>query len=148
MISRIKEMNMSISKKFIILAIGLLMTIALSNMVSAEDDYDWTQYYQTNADAAAFMGLGFAICAIVCIIWFIVWLLVAIWVYKDAEKRGKNGVLWLIIVILLGLIGLIIWLVVRGEKSAGPARMCPGCGRSIPEDARVCPYCNKKFDQP
>ncbi|MEM0467045.1 MAG: zinc ribbon domain-containing protein [Candidatus Thermoplasmatota archaeon] len=124
------------------------MTIALSNMVSAADDYDWTNYYQQNADAAAFMGLGLVVCAVICIIWFVVWILVAIWVYKDAEKRGKSGVIWLLIVILTGIIGLIIWLVVRGEKSQGPARMCPSCGRSIPEDARVCPYCNKKFDQP
>ena len=26
-------------------------------------------------------------------------------------------------------------------------RRCPNCGRTIPEDARACPYCAKKFDE-
>jgi MFS family permease len=28
-----------------------------------------------------------------------------------------------------------------------PSRLCPNCGRSIPYDANVCPYCSKKFEQ-
>ena len=47
------------------------------------------------------------------IVWCVIGILVAIWVYRDAEARGENGVLWLIIVILLGIIGLIIYLIVR-----------------------------------
>jgi uncharacterized membrane protein len=27
-----------------------------------------------------------------------------------------------------------------------PGRICPDCGRPIPNDARVCPYCGKKFE--
>ena len=131
------------SIKLKILLAGVLLITALSTIASAAN-YPWN--YTTPADAGAMFGLGMAICAIVVIIWFIVWILVAIWVYKDAEKRGKNGVLWLIVVILLGLIGLIIYLVVRGEKTP-PSRHCPNCGRAIPEDARVCPYCNKKFEE-
>jgi hypothetical protein len=57
--------------------------------------------------------LGGIACIAFFAIWFIIWLLVAIWVYKDAEARGMGGVLWLIIVILLGIIGIIIYLVVR-----------------------------------
>jgi len=26
-----------------------------------------------------------------------------------------------------------------------PSRICPNCGRPIPEDAGICPYCGKKF---
>jgi len=26
-------------------------------------------------------------------------------------------------------------------------RRCPNCGRVIPIDARVCPYCGKKFEE-
>jgi membrane protein DedA with SNARE-associated domain len=55
------------------------------------------------------------------IIWFVVWILIGIWVYRDAESRGMNGVLWLIVLILTGIVGLIIYLVVRKEKkSAAP----------------------------
>jgi hypothetical protein len=56
---------------------------------------------------------------IVCIIpvvWFIVGILLCIWVYRDAESRGMSGALWLIIVLIAGIIGLIIYLVVRKDK--------------------------------
>ena len=43
-------------------------------------------------------------------------ILIAIWIYKDAEKRGKNGALWLIIVILTSWFGVIIWFVVRPKS--------------------------------
>ena len=50
---------------------------------------------------------------IIIVVWCIIGIVLAIWVYKDAESRGMNGALWLIIVILTGIIGLIIYLVVR-----------------------------------
>ncbi|MFH1101906.1 MAG: zinc ribbon domain-containing protein [Methanobacteriota archaeon] len=137
---------MEISKKVIVL-LGLLFSLGLSTIASATNEWD---YYDSGA-AAGFLGLSLMICAAFFIVYFVVFLLIAIWVYKDAEKRGKSGILWLILVILLGIIGIVIWLVVRppigGEKAGKPARMCPNCGRAIPEDARVCPYCNKKFDE-
>jgi len=68
-----------------------------------------------------FFGLGL-IC-LIPVIWFIIAILLCIWVYRDAESRGMSGVLWLIIVLIAGIIGLIIYLVVRKEKrsSAPPA---------------------------
>ena len=51
----------------------------------------------------------------------IIWLFVCFWVYKDANKRGENGVLWALIVLVLGIIGLIIYfLLVRSKKPAPP----------------------------
>jgi len=88
------------------------------------------------------------ICSIYLII-LIAWILVAIWVYKDAGKRGENQVLWLLVVLLAGLIGLIIWFVIRppiGGKKPTHERRCPNCGRNIPFDANICPYCAKKFE--
>jgi len=60
-----------------------------------------------------FFVVGYVICLV---IWFVIWIAIAIWVYRDAEERGMSGALWLIIVILIGLIGLIIYLVVRTDK--------------------------------
>jgi TctA family transporter len=63
--------------------------------------------------------LGFGILALmiaISVLWFVVAILIAVWVYRDAEKRGENGALWLIIVLITGIIGLIIWLIVRGDK--------------------------------
>jgi len=97
----------------------------------------------------AFLG---AACFFWIVIWFVIAILIAIWVYKDAEKRGSSGALWLIIVLLTGIIGIIIWLLVRPpiggtKKEETSERRCPGCGRVIPMDARICPYCGKKFEE-
>lgn len=57
---------------------------------------------------------GFLCC--IPIVWFVIAILLGIWVYRDAESRGMSGVLWLIVMLLGGLIGLIIYLIVREEK--------------------------------
>ena len=137
---------MNKSKKLGIMLVCLLMATAFATIASAQDEL--------TEEEAAFLGLGLAVCAVVAIIWFIIFIAIAIWVYKDAEKRGSSGALWLILVILLGIIGIIIWLIVRppiGGKPGqqpGTGRMCPNCGRPIPMDAQVCPYCGKQFGQP
>jgi len=109
------------------------------------------QIITTNANAQLeSICIGTA-CFLWVIIWFVIAILIAVWVYKDAEKRGSSGALWLIIIILTGIIGLIIWLIARppigGKKKESLDRRCPACGRVIPFDARVCPYCGKKFEE-
>ena len=150
---------MNISKKMAIGLVCFLLTIAITHIASAQtnpyEDIPWG-----SEEAAFFMGLGLTICLVLIIIPLIIAILLCIWIYKDAEKRGKPGALWVILLIVatlfLSLIGLIIviviWLVVRppiggGEKPAGSDRRCPNCGRPIPMDARACPYCAKKFDE-
>jgi len=68
---------------------------------------------------------GVAACAF-WIAWLVIWILVAVWVYKDAESRRTNGMLWAIIVILLGLIGLIIYLIARPSGPLQPYQAYPG----------------------
>ena len=130
------------SKKLMITLACLLLSLMISSIASAADSW--------NPNNAAF-GLSVAALVIFCVvIWLVIAILIAIWVYRDAEKRGESGVLWLIIVILTSIIGLIIWLVVRppiGGKKPESERRCPNCGRPIPMDARVCPYCGKKFEE-
>ena len=136
-------------KKLSIIVLGIIiLSIGISNTVVATNpygfDYDPTVFWA---------GLGALIIGI-CIVVFIIFILIAIWVYRDAEKRGSSGVLWLLIVLLTQIIGLIIWLVVRPPIGGKPkqqsdqGRMCPGCGRPIPMDAQVCPYCGKDFRPP
>jgi len=62
-----------------------------------------------------FAGLGFLLLLpiILAIVWFVIAILVAIWVYKDAKKRDMNAAVWLLIVLVTGCIGCIIYLVVR-----------------------------------
>jgi len=51
------------------------------------------------------------------LIWF-VFIFIAFLVYKDAQQRKMNGLLWLILVILpgIGIVFLIIYLVLREDK--------------------------------
>ena len=157
------EERVNLSKKMSLIALTcIVMSLAITTVVSATDwngdgidDGSWEDYYGSAAtEAGLLFGLSALICGVVVIAWFVIWLLIAIWVYKDAEKRGSSGVLWLLIVIVLGIIGIIIWLVVRPPIGGHPqqqqqasGRMCTNCGRPIPMDAQVCPYCGKNFQQ-
>jgi hypothetical protein len=111
-----------------------------------------------------------ALCALVIGLW-VVFLIIAIWVYRDAESRGMSGVLWLLVVLVGGIIGLIVYLVVREDKrtpmgvypygpggavpfpggappapppSAGRAT-CPNCGASLEPGAAFCSKCGARL---
>lgn len=100
-------------------------------------------------------GTGFMALGILAMLFFVavlvVVILVAVWVYRDAEERDMNGALWLIVVILTNIIGLIIYLVVRGdhpkkeakETTAGQPEgpFCPSCGDRLTEGDRFCSNC-------
>jgi hypothetical protein len=82
---------------------------------------------------------------------FVVGLLLCIWVYRDAQKRGMNGALWLIIVLIANIIGLIVYLVVREPEKPYPssapspsAQYCKYCGSPLTSGARFCPKCGKE----
>jgi putative membrane protein len=49
------------------------------------------------------------------LIWLVVFLVLAYLVYQDANKRGMNGLLWgiLILIPMLGIIFLILYMVIR-----------------------------------
>jgi len=71
---------------------------------------------------ASFFGMGlFGASGMFCwVIWLVIWLLVGIWVYRDAESRGASGILWLLVVIVLGIIGLILYLILRPKGGGVP----------------------------
>jgi len=51
------------------------------------------------------------------IFWWVIFLLIGYLVYQDAEKRGMNGALWFILVILpmIGILFLILYVILREE---------------------------------
>lgn len=53
------------------------------------------------------------IIGVLAIVFWIVAILIAVWVYKDAKKRDMNAAVWLLIVLLTGCCGCIIYLIVR-----------------------------------
>jgi hypothetical protein len=69
------------------------------------------------------------------LIWFVIAILICVWVYRDAESRGMSGVLWLIVVLILGIIGLIVYLIVRKPKAMAP----PPYGGMAPPPAYAPP---------
>ena len=91
---KVKRMNKIINLK-IVTFFSVLLSMFISSLAIAAD------YFYSPLDQGIFFGLSGLICGLIIVIW-IVFILIAIWVYKDAEKRGSSGVLWLIIVILTG----------------------------------------------
>ncbi|MFH0749015.1 MAG: zinc ribbon domain-containing protein [Candidatus Bathyarchaeota archaeon] len=82
---------------------------------------------------------------------FLIGLLLCIWVYRDAQQRGMNGALWLIIVLIANIVGLLIYLVVRDPVKPYPPpatystnQYCKYCGSPLSPDARFCPKCGKE----
>lgn len=87
----------------------------------------------------------FPILQIFSLILLVIWILVIGWVYRDAERRGMNGLLWALLVLIGNLIGLIIYLIIRTESRPGIPRedtpTCPGCQKPIRDDFAFCPGC-------
>ncbi len=77
------------------------------------------------------------------------WIFVCVWVYRDAQGRGMNGVLWALLVFIGHVIGLIIYLIVRSERAARPQApaaccvKCPSCGTEVGAGYAFCPHCGK-----
>lgn len=96
--------------------------------------YEDTSGVETAAGLAAMGG-----CAIFVLIVLAINIFILIWVYRDAKARGMdNAVLWLVIVLLTGLVGLIIYLVVRPKGDTAP---CASCGKKRMAGLTVCPNC-------
>jgi putative flippase GtrA len=111
-------MNKNIVDLYGIIASIILILIAFTPNVSAQSDALW---------------IGGIVCAIYIAI-LIIFIMVAIWVYRDAESKGQSGVLWLIVVLVGSIIGLIVYLIVRSGWPDRPPNIgyqCPRCGSQL-----------------
>jgi len=80
----------------------------------------------------------------------LIWIMVIVWVYRDAERRGMNGVLWALLVFIGNLIGLLIYLIVRSDnlpvlKSAQTTHPCPNCQKPVVSNFVFCPNCGTRL---
>ena len=69
--------------------------------------------------------------------------IVGVYVYRDAKRRGMNAVLWTLVAVFApSLIGFIIYLFVRGSYSD---LKCPRCDTRVNDTFVVCPKCGAKL---
>ncbi len=62
-----------------------------------------------------------------------------VWVARDAKNRSMDTpVLWMVVVILTGFIGLIIYILARPQGNLVP---CPHCGNKRMQVSAKCPHC-------
>ncbi len=81
--------------------------------------------------------------SILLVILLTVPLMVGVYVYRDAGRRDMNPILWaLVAAVGPALVGLIIYLLVRGNYSD---LRCPGCDGTVTEQFVVCPKCGIKL---
>ena len=70
-------------------------------------------------------------------------IMIGVYVYRDAKRRGMNAMAWtLIAVVAPALIGVIIYLLVRGNS---PDLQCPQCAEPVTEQYVICPHCGAKL---
>ena len=80
---------------------------------------------------------GFLIFFVVGIIALNIALLV--WVARDSKNRGMdNSVLWMILVMVTGILGLVIYLFARPQGNVIP---CPHCANKRLQVSAKCPHC-------
>ena len=63
-------------------------------------------------------AMAVTFCIIIILI-FVIAIALAIWNYMDAKRRGKSGILWLVLNLILPFIAAIIWLVIRPRSGGG-----------------------------
>jgi uncharacterized membrane protein YhaH (DUF805 family) len=113
------------------LAIGTL-SAAISAHVT------WQQQNDGSAGCAACFGCSsFFVFLFVALIALNIALLV--WVARDAKSRGMDSsVLWMILVMFTGIIGLVIYLFSRPQGNVVP---CAHCGNKRLQVSAKCPHC-------
>lgn len=73
-------------------------------------------FQDTGGDAGALPAVAVIIAIIVGLVFFAIYIASLVWVYRDAQRRGKSGILVALLVAFISWpIGLIVWLVVRDK---------------------------------
>ncbi|MEP6809367.1 MAG: hypothetical protein ABI992_03925 [Chthoniobacterales bacterium] len=93
----------------------------------------------SNAAGAAGALVGGTCGCIGGLIGLAIWIFLIVFVYKDAKSRGMdNAVLLTVVTAFTGLLGLIIYLLMRPKGTLVP---CPSCQKKRLEGSVKCPHC-------
>ena len=75
----------------------------------------------------------------IAVAWIVLSVALLVWVARDAKARGMDSaILWMLLVLFLGLIGLLIYLFARPQ---GNMVSCPNCGNRRLQSSVKCPHC-------
>jgi hypothetical protein len=73
-------------------------------------------FQETGSDSGALPAIAIIFVILICLVFFVIYIASLVWVYRDAERRGKSGILVaLLIAVISWPIGLIVWLIVRDK---------------------------------
>jgi DNA-directed RNA polymerase subunit RPC12/RpoP len=85
---------------------------------------------------------------------FFLWAAVALWAYRDAERRNHNGLLWGLFVFVGNIVGLIIYLILRSSPAetvtpapVAAAAICPQCAGPVQNTYVACPQCGARLSK-
>lgn len=92
------------------------------------------------AAGCAVCGVFTGILILIPIIIIVLNIILLVWVAKDAKSRGMDSaVIWMILVLILGPIGLIIYIFSRPQ---GNLIQCQHCQNKRLQASAKCPHCN------
>jgi predicted RNA-binding Zn-ribbon protein involved in translation (DUF1610 family) len=96
-----------------------------------------------------FAFIGYAASSFLSLALLVLWIMVIVWVYRDAERRGMNGMLWALLVLIGNLVGLLIYLIVRSERAPAKRSVqttaCPSCKKTVEAAFVFCPNCGARL---
>ena len=119
------------------LAVAFLSQLPTASLLLAQYDGSGDAAGGCAACGACGAGIGVIIFVLLAILAINIALLV--WVARDAKARGlDNSVLWMILVMVTGPIGLIIYIYSRPKGLLVP---CVSCGNKRLEASAKCPHC-------
>jgi len=98
----------------------------------------WAQQPMSDEEAlgCAACGGGFIFIIIAA---FVINIAILVWVARDAKARSMDSaVLWMLLVLCTGLLGLIIYLFSRPQ---GNVISCPSCNNKRLQASAKCPHC-------
>jgi uncharacterized membrane protein YhaH (DUF805 family) len=120
---------------------GIFMHPLLVPAVAKLPGAVWLATVLQRDDAAG----GLAACGCLGFVGFIIVAIIAlniallVWVARDAKNRGMDSaILWMVLVMVTGVIGLVIYLFTRPQGNLVP---CPHCGNKRMQVSAKCPHC-------
>ncbi|MFM9903447.1 MAG: PLDc N-terminal domain-containing protein [Pyrinomonadaceae bacterium] len=91
------------------------------------------------AAGCAACGFGFVVIIVAIIAVIALNIALLVWVARDAKARGlDSSILWMVLVLFTGLLGLIIYIFSRPQGDLG---VCPHCGNKRLQSSAKCPTC-------